>query len=172
MDKIDQEQFDALRGIIYGIALACLLFLGYIEYNTVRDSMLQSMLEDEYAYDYACSQSSQIIKKAEYGENAYISKTVWVICEGEIEGLGNFKRPMDVEKSYSKPNAYDGYDVYGVSAPASWTRNAHERVLSVLYSNSKRASASDEGLMTQASLIRFAWKPVAMPIVDKNRISL
>jgi hypothetical protein len=102
----DQVEFNLMRNVIYGVTLASLCFLGYIEYNTVRDSMLQSMLEDEYAYDYACSQSSTIIKKAEFSRNAYISNTIWVICVDENEERGNFVRPLDVEKSLPNTNPY------------------------------------------------------------------
>jgi hypothetical protein len=118
MKARDQVEFNLMRNLIWSIALAACMFLGYTEYNTVRDSMLQSMLEDEYAYDYACSQSSQIVKRAEFSRNAYISKTLWVICVDENEERGNFVRPLDVEKKLPKSNPY-----------ADMT---HVRVLSVL----------------------------------------
>ena len=106
MKARDKAEFDVLRNMIWGLTLGTCMFLIYIEYNTARDSMLQSMLEDEYAYDYACSQSSQIIKRAKHSRNAYISKTLWVICDDEIEGLGNPKRGRDDIKKLSVTNSY------------------------------------------------------------------
>lgn len=111
MTDIDQVQFDVLRTLLWAITLGACMSLIYIEYNTVKDSMLQSQLEAEYAYDYACSPSSQIIKKTEFGRNVYVSKTLWVNCGGLEQGLGNFKRGRDDEKSYPKPNAYDDMSV-------------------------------------------------------------
>ena len=114
MTDIDQVQFDVLRTLLWAITLVACMSLIYIEYNTVKDSMLQSQLEAEYAYDYACSPSSQIIKKSIVGTNVYYAKTLWVNCEGQNEGLSNFKRGRDVQKSHPKPNAY--YDDMRVQA--------------------------------------------------------
>lgn len=130
MKANDTLEFNSMRNVIYGVTFICVLFLGYIEYHTVRSSMLQTMLEEEYAYDYACSQSRAIVKKAEYSRNAYVSNTIWFICEGDIEDEGNFVRPLDVEKSSPNSNTYD----YGGDM-------AHERVLSVLLNSKKNRNS-------------------------------
>ncbi len=109
MTDIDQVQFDVLRTLLWAITLVACMSLIYIEYNTVKDSMLQSQLEAEYAYDYACSPSSQIVKKAEYSQNVYISKTLWVNCSGFDRDIGNFPPSGDVEKS--SPNSNRGLSV-------------------------------------------------------------
>lgn len=106
MNDRDKQEFDILRNVIIGVTFVSLCFLSYIEWNKVKDSILQSQLEAEYAYDYACSLSSQIVKRAEYGRNVYISKAKWINCGGfESEG-GNFIRPLDVEKKFRESNPY------------------------------------------------------------------
>lgn len=102
----DLQAFDNMRTMIWFFAGVCIAFMLFNEYNTVKDSMLQSALEAEYAYDYACSPSSQIIKKTEFGRNVYVSKTLWVYCGGLEQGLGNFVRPSHVEKKLPNTNSY------------------------------------------------------------------
>jgi len=109
MNKIDSLQFNNLRIAILVVTLVSLCFITYIEWNTVRDSILQSQLEAEYAYDYACSPSSQIVKKAEFGRNVYVAKTLWVNCSGYEQGLGNFIPYVDEQKS--SPNTNRGLSV-------------------------------------------------------------
>lgn len=108
MDNVNKAEFDVLRNMIYVVTFVSLCFLTYSEYAKAKDSHIQSMLEAEYAYDYACSQSSQIIKEAEYSRNVFVSNALYVNCggleQGEMDDKGNFIRPLDVEKSYSKPN--------------------------------------------------------------------
>jgi len=106
VNKIDNIQFNSLRIAILVVTLVSLCFLTYNELVTVRDSLLQSQLEAEYAYDYACSPSSQIVKKAEFGRNVYIAKTLWVNCGGFETEEGNFIRPLDAEKKLCESNPY------------------------------------------------------------------
>lgn len=105
----DLQEFNAMRAIIWFFVGVCVAFLLFSEYTEARDSYLQSALEAEYEYDYACSPSSQIVKKTEFGRNVYLSHALYVNCGVSMEGLGNFMRPSHVEKKYPKPN--DGLSV-------------------------------------------------------------
>ena len=116
MNETDQAQFEVLHIAICIIMLVSLCFITYIEWNTVRDSLIQDQQAAEYAYDYACSPSSQIVKRAEIGENVFISKTLWVNCGGLEVGEGNFVRPSHVEKKLPRVNTYgDDSEYSGLS---------------------------------------------------------
>lgn len=136
MDVQSEREFETMSVILALIAIAGLVAL----WNIHREDMMKQEME-------TCSQGSQRVELAEYGENAYISKTLYVYCEGEIRGLRNFRRGGDDGKSF-----VESYDVLPLTTYVSDLAYAASPYAKTALIKIGRTSPSVEALRVQAPL--------------------